>query len=58
MNTFFLPLRKEFEDQRAQYEHLWPIKPKDMVEEPIEIEIIYSYDNVLSEKKIMWWSIS
>lgn len=52
LNTFFLPLRKEFEDQRDKYEALWPIKPKDMVDQLVEIEIIYSYENVVSETRI------
>lgn len=52
LNTFFMPLRKEFEDNIPKYEELWPIKEKDMLTEPVEIEIIYSYDNILSETKI------
>jgi hypothetical protein len=32
LNTFFLPLRKEFENQKDKYESLWPIKPSQMAE--------------------------
>ena len=32
LNTFFLPLRKEFENQKDKYEALWPIKPSQMAE--------------------------
>ena len=52
LNTFFLPLRKEFENQKDKYEALWPIKPSQMAEQLVEIEIIYSYENVVSETKI------
>ena len=52
LNNFFLPLRQEFESQKAQYEALWSIKAKDMTEEPVEIEIIYSFENVLKEQKL------
>lgn len=52
LNSFFLPLRKEFEDNKKQYESLWPIKPSQMADELVEIEFIYSYDNVISERKI------
>jgi hypothetical protein len=52
LNTFFIPLRKEFESQKDKYEALWPIKPKDMADQMVEIEIIYSYENVVSETRI------
>lgn len=52
LSEFFMPLRKEFEDNIPKYEKLWPIKEKDMLPEPVEIEIIYSYENVISERKI------
>jgi len=50
--NFFMPLRKEFEDNIPKYEKLWPIKEKDMQPEPVEMEIIYSYDNIISETKV------
>eukprot|EP00347_Sterkiella_histriomuscorum_P005175 403357608 len=52
LNNFFLPLRKEFEDNISEYEKLWPIKDKDMAATEVELEIIYAYDNVISERKI------
>lgn len=52
LNTFFLPLRREFESQKDKYEALWPIKAKDMAEQMVEIEIIYSYETVVSETRI------
>jgi ribosomal protein S17E len=52
LNTFFLPLRREFESQKDKYEALWPIKAKDMAEEAVEIEIIYSYENVIRETRV------
>jgi hypothetical protein len=52
LSNFFIPLRKEFEDNISKYEKLWPIKEKDMRPDPVEIEIIYSYENVISERKI------
>jgi recombinational DNA repair ATPase RecF len=52
MDRFFLPLRQEFEDNIGKYEKLWPIKDKDMAEETVQYEIIYAYENVVSERKI------
>ena len=53
LNTFFLPLRKEFEGQRDKYEALFPIKASQMAEQMVEVEIIYSYENVVSETKVL-----
>ena len=50
MNTFFLPLRREYETKLDEYQALWPLKQEKMVEG--ELEIIYSYEQVISEKKI------
>jgi hypothetical protein len=52
LNTFFLPLRREFESQKDKFEALWPIKPNQMADQMVEIEVIYSYENVVSETKI------
>lgn len=52
LSTFFLPLRREFEAQRDKYEALYPIKPKDMVEQLVEVEVIYAYETVISETRI------
>lgn len=49
---FFLPLRQEFEKNAKKYEALWPFKSDDYLPEPMEIEVIYAYDNVVSERKI------
>ena len=54
LNNFFLPLRKEFESQKDKFEALWPIKPNQMADQMVEIEVIYSYENVVSETKIYW----
>ncbi len=53
LNTFFLPLRKEFEGQRDKYEALFPIKASQMADQMVEVEIIYSYENVVSETKVL-----
>jgi hypothetical protein len=42
LSNFFIKLRKEFEDNIS----------KDMRPDPVDIEIIYSYENVISERKI------
>ena len=52
LNTFFVPLRKEFESQIDKYEALYPIKAKDMVDHPVEVQIIFSYETVVSETRI------
>lgn len=52
LNNFFLPLRKEFEGQKDKFEALFPIKASQMAEQMVEIEVIYSYENVVSETKI------
>ncbi len=52
LSTFFLPLRREFEAQKDKFEALWPIKPNQMADQMVEIEVIYSYENVVSETKI------
>lgn len=52
LSQFFLPLRREFEGQRDKYEALFPIKPKDMVEQAVEIEIIYAFEGVVSETRM------
>lgn len=54
LSTFFIPLRKEFESQIDKYEALYPIKPKDMADQLVDFEIIYSYETVISETKIQW----
>jgi len=51
LETFFLPLRKEFEENKDKYEALWPLKADDFLEEPVTYELVYSYDNVVSEKR-------
>ena len=53
LNNFFLPLRKEFEAQKDKFEALWPIKPSQMADQMVEVEIIYSYENVVSETKVL-----
>ena len=52
LNTFFLPARKHFEDNMAEYQKLWPIKAEDMEEEPIEHEIIHTFGATVSEVKV------
>ena len=52
LTQFFVPLRREFESQKDKYEALWPIKPKDMADQQVQIEVIYTYENVISETKI------
>ena len=52
LSSFFLPLRKDFEQQRDKYEALFPIKASQMADQAVEIEIIYSYENVVSETKV------
>ena len=52
LSQFFLPLRREFEAQRDKYEALYPIKPKDMVDQALEIEIIYAFEGVVSETRM------
>ena len=52
LEEYFLPLRKEFEDQIEEFKALWPLKDADYEEEDVKVEIIYSYDNVISEKKV------
>lgn len=55
LSKFFIPLRKEFEETIDKYEELWPIKEKDMADQPVDIEIIYAFDNVVSERKVQWY---
>jgi len=31
---------------------MWPIKEEDMIKEPIDYEVIFAYENVVSETKI------
>ena len=52
LNNFFIPLRKEFEKNRDKYEKMFPIKKEDYLEEPIQMDIVYSYDKVISENKV------
>lgn len=52
LSSFFLPLRRDFEAQRDKYEALWPIKPSQMADQLVDIEVIYSYETVISEVKI------
>jgi hypothetical protein len=52
LENFFLPLRRDFEQQRPAFEKLWPLKASDFLEHTVEFEAIYSYDNVVSEKKV------
>jgi hypothetical protein len=53
LNDFFLPLRREFERDMPKYQKLWPIKDEDMEEEPVEFEIIHTFDQTVSERKIL-----
>ena len=50
LNEFFIPLRKDFEKDRLKYLELFPIKDIDLV--PVKVEVIYAFENVISEKKV------
>jgi len=50
LEEYFLPLRREFEKRIGDYEKLFPIKRDKLVE--TEVESIFAYEHVVSEKKI------
>ena len=43
---------RDFEQKRPAFEKLWPLKAADFQEQTVEFEVIYSYENVISEKKV------
>lgn len=48
LNNFYLPLREEYDDNIDKYKALFPIKEKDMAEEPITYKSVFLYGEVIS----------
>jgi len=52
LDNFFVPLRKEFEENIDKYKSLFPIKETDMAEKPETIVNIYHFMDEVSSRKL------
>jgi hypothetical protein len=52
LNNFFIPLRQQYEAKVDQHMALFPIKDKDMAEEPAAYHNIYAFKEVVSQRRI------
>lgn len=56
LNSFFLPLRRKYEEDIDWYKERFPIKEEDLEEKPANIDHIFAYGEVLASKKVWWKS--
>lgn len=52
LDNFFVPLRREYEENIDQYKALFPIKESDMAEKPETVINIYQYMDEVSSRKL------
>lgn len=52
LDNFFIPLRREFEENLDQYKTLFPIKEGDMAEKTETQQNIYQYLEEVSSRKL------
>lgn len=52
LNNFFIPLRREFEEDIEKYKSLFPIKDSDIVQEEVAVSNIYQYNDVITTRKL------
>ena len=51
LNSFYLPLRRKYEQNIDQYIALWPLKDDQMAEEETTITHVYQYGDLLEKKE-------
>jgi len=52
LNNFFIPLRREFEEDIEKYKSLFPIKDSDMNTEEVAVSNIYQFNEVITTRKL------
>lgn len=58
LNNFFIPLRRDYEENIEKYKALFPIKESDMAKENVDIKNIYQYGETIGSRKLEnYWFI-
>lgn len=52
LDNFYLPLRRQYENDIDKYKNLFPIKEADMEKEPATTKDIYAFKEVISQRKV------